>query len=799
MGGFDPLDLINNPLSYPSINDWWDFDKQTLPSGLIHLGARQIRALGRLALYYSFPEVWRKIKDKLDIINQIAPATQAVRAGYNVPIDTSSRQVFIVSSICGGTGAGCFLDIAARIRAEKRTGLKIIGVLVLPSAFERELPSRRQVERTQANAYAAIKELDAFWYSEPDPNSAQPGTPPINLPSYGAPTTAPPRQRFKTIFPGDADTTELDNALFDEIYLVGREGRGRSLTSIEDVTQEIAHFLYLTTIHNIAGPLGEGTVNLDRTRQYYSSFAVGALSLPDRKLADSLLATLQARLLDNLVADPRARTGEEALNAEITRFSSEITDIADTLRANLGDEDATVYNDRVRPARDDIALRTMRWLFGTLVPSYGLGSIPAAYNEFQGRYQDRQDDITDLKAALADNRAGKLSAERSLRFGRFGEFWANLRRTRAPADYEDDISRLEGELALVNMLAGDPADAQRGNRLLDFVLEVLRPLDAQVTRFQKQAQRLSSGFKQQAQVALDRAHDAASPRGRGREYNYYSLELDPTLPGPANAFDAYWSHVTSFEHLGGLVDAAQLLAPVPVNTAGPSVVPPALVQLLGLYDGALGTRRTGRLNPVAEVARLMGRDGRPALLEREDWEVESMVTEYVAGTLEEVLKQEAGLLQFLGQPRFQNSQGRQAMQAGLEAVLKNLMHHIQPFWGVRPFPDERNLEPLCYLSLAQDPTSDPVARQLLSEYWPVPYKAVRGEDPFRLDVLYIEHGARPKHVAELVQCKDVYDKVFTTLAEKAQLHLRNRYAADLPDPFKIDEQQVASESPNGRS
>lgn len=253
MGGFDPQELIDNPNSYRSIASWWDFDKKTLPGGLIHLGARQIRALGRLAFYYAFPEVWRKIKDKIDVINQIAPTTQAVRAGYNVPIDTSSRQVIIVSSICGGTGAGCFLDIAARIRAHATTNLKIIGILVMPSAFERELPSRRQVERTQGNAYAAIKELDGFWYSTPtiSPNGATPSSN-SNTPQGSGGAS---RRRFSALFPGDSQSTELQHAIFDEVYLIGREGRGRSLSSVDDVTQQIAHFLYLTTIHNIAGPL----------------------------------------------------------------------------------------------------------------------------------------------------------------------------------------------------------------------------------------------------------------------------------------------------------------------------------------------------------------------------------------------------------------------------------------------------------------------------------------------------------------------------------------------------------------
>lgn len=800
MGGFDPQELINNPASYPSVNHWWDFDPKALPGGLIHLGARQIRPLGRLAFYYAYPELWRTIKDKIDIINQIAPATQAVRAGYNVPIDTSSRQIFVVSSICGGTGAGCFLDIAARIRAYATTGLKIIGILVLPSAFERELPSRRQVERTQANAYAAIKELDAFWYSEPNPssNGGQPGAPLPDASGRSGTASAPGRQRFETLFPGDSSTTKLGHALFDEIYLVGREGRGRALTNVEDVAQQIAHFLYLTTIHNVAGPLGERTVNLDRTRQYYSSFAVGALSLPDRKLSASLHATLQARLLDNLANDPRARDRGEALSNEIDGFETALLDRATALSADLGDKPPEIFNDRVRPYREVVALETMRWVFRALLPVYGLDSIVTAFRELQKRHDEYQEDLGDLMEELIAARANKLSAERSLRFGRIGEAWANLRRTKTPQEYEREIKNLEGELAQTNMLVGDPDDSRSGDRLFTFALDVLRPLNGQVERFKAQAQRLSGHFKQEALAALARQADVASPRGRGREYNYYSLEIDPSLPGSANAFDAYWSRIASFEHLRALVDAEGLLAPL-VDPAGLSVTPPALVQLLGLFDGAFNSRRTGHLNPVAEVSRLLGRDGRPSLIDREDWEIESMVQEHVRGHVETTLRQEAGMMQFFEQPRYQNERNRTTMRAGLEAILKNLMNHVRPFWGVKPFPDERNLEPVRFLSLAQDPQANPVARQLLSEFWPTSYPAVRGEDPFRLDVLYMEHGARPRHVAELRNCRKIYTELFKDVAERAQLHLSSRYVAELPDPFDIDQPAPVGGHANTRS
>lgn len=781
MGGFDPKELISQKDIYRSIAHWWHFDEKLIPSGLIHLGARQIRALGRLALYYAFPEVWFKIKDKLDIINQISSATQAIRAGYDVPIDTSSRQVIIVSSICGGTGAGCFLDIAARIRAYTTTKVKIIGIFVLPSAFARELPSQRQRERTQGNAYAAIRELDGFWYS-------------VASPSPDGATPAIGRRPFETLFPGDGKPTRLEHAIFDEIYLIGREGRRRSLTTLDDVMQQIAHFLYLTTIHNIAGPLGERKVNLDRTRQFYSSFAVGALSLPDRKIADSLLATLQVQLLTNLIKDNRANKYKENLSDEIDSFYESLVEFAENLMGDLADATPEDYNSRVRLHRYEIALKTFRWVLSSLIPSYGLDSVVTAYQTLKDYYSDRQDYIRDLRESIEKARTNRSLAERSLRLGRFGDIMANILRLRSPKTYDEDINNRQEELSITNLLVSDPDDSRSTDRLLDFVFDVLEPIKEQIERFKQQAEGLIGRLKQQAQEALQRPAEAPSLHGQGREHNYYDCELDPTQTGKT-AFDAFWSQLSRFEHLRNLVNAERILQTD--GEAGNDVVKPSpLIQLIGLYDPVQGTRRTGHLTDIAEVVQLLGRDGLPNILSREDWEIESMTQEYILGEIEKMLRNNAGLAEFFAQPLYQGHRIRREMQDGLDTALKNLMDNVQPFWGVKPFPDERDLEVSRFLSLATDPAASPILYELLKEYHQ--YEIVRGEDPFRLDVLCMEHAARPRHIEELKLCRQVYYERFDEESRKG-LHLHPSYASVLPDPFEIDISEIANTLSRKRS
>lgn len=784
MGGFDPLELIRDQQGYRSIAEWWDFREDELPGGLIHLGARQIRALGRLAFYYAYPEVWRAIKDKLDLINQVSAATQAVRAGYSVPLDTSSRQVFVVSSICGGTGAGCFIDVAARIRAEKRTGLKLIAVLVLPSAFERELPSQRQIDRTRANAYAAIKELDAFWYSKDE--RGQPVQP---RPQY---------RRFGVTFPGDTQKTELLHALFDEVYLVGREGRGRALESIEDVTQLIGHFLHLNTIHNIAGPLGEGTANFDRTLQFYSSFAVGALSLPDRKLADSLYSLVQSRLLESLLDAPPNRD-DEALRQQIRDFCNTLIDHAERESFDLIGASSAEFDDRARPLRTGIALATLRWLLGTIVPNFGLSVVGEVARQLELRYEDNQDDLDELNDKLDRAERNLTNAKRSQGLGRIGALIANIRGTKAADQYEDEIDRIEENLALLNMLVRDPANKRSGERLFDFALAVVRPLNQAVNRFREQAQRLGGKLRTQSEAALRRAAEVASPQGQGRERNYYSMEIDPTLAGTRNAFDALWSEVTSFDKLSLLVETERLLLPAAAGGQGHVVVPAQLLQLIGLASINVGTRPSGHLQEVAEVSQFLRRDGTPNLINREEWEIESMVREFVFAEIEATLKNKAGLVQFLEQPRYQSADGRKQMLEGLRAIIKAMLNHIHPFWGVRPFPEERNLERLYFLSIGQEP--DETTRELLEEfskYKDKPAQRVRGEDPFRLDALLVEHAVRPHHISELHDCKRSYELAFSA-EERKGLHLRAEYAASLLDPLGwVDRMQQPPAAPGSK-
>ncbi|GAB4199335.1 MAG: hypothetical protein OHK0022_19480 [Roseiflexaceae bacterium] len=767
IGGFDPQQLLGAaPGAYPSITPptgWWDFGNN-IPAGIVHLGARQIRALGRLALFQAFPDVWLRITDKIRVLNAIQAGDQATRYGFTVPAEPSARQVFVVASLCGGTGSGCFLDVAARIRATYANTLRVIGIFVLPSAFSPVLPSQRQIDRTHANAFAALKELDAFWYANR-------------------------QHQFTVQYPGEPQASVLQHGLFDEVYLIGRNSRRRSLSTLDDVNQQIAHFLYLSSFHTMADPAGERKDNFNRIVPnvqppvgFYSSFGVGALSIPQHKIADSLLSALQARYLRNIINDQRHTIQLASLQRLVINFSDRQFKRAEDLAKLYLQAGADQISSVVRPMRIEIAQQTLRWIFHEIVPAFGLAAVPEVARLMDQEYGGIQKEIAHHRSALTEAQRKRNTQVTLDQVGRAGSIISRFRGLKTVEEYDEEID--EQRLALtIRLLLATPKD-ERASRMLDAVLDVLEPMSQQVTRFLQQIERLAIQAERAQNEALLRESKQPTERSDGHEASYYDCEIDPTLPGDNQAYTALMQRVLNISELSQLVSVERALVPLNGSDNDRLVIAPLVAQLLGLHDGRGNARRTGHAAPPGEVATFLDPKGVPMLLDREDWEIESMLVEHVLTTVNERLNTQAGLLQFFAQPAQEGAERRQAMQQGLRARLEQMMNNVEPFWEIRTKQDESGFERVRMLSMAIGVDSG-AARDLLREYVDKgAYQVIRGTNPFRLDALYIEHAARPIDIAEFLKCAEIYE-AFERAQEHTQLHLRSAYST-LPNPLTIN-------------
>lgn len=223
----------------------WEAMQEWLPEGLRvsilrnAIGAGGIRPIGRFAFFCHLQEFQQRFTSALTNCLAIEREIQT-RLGAqvgNVTVNTNSLRVYIVGSLCGGTGSSLFLDIAVlarhfiRQQAPNATP-SIIGVFYLPSVFQ-NVPTLRAnrafFDIICANAYAGLMELEYF--CDHDELRTKP---------------------FKFRYPHIGDI-EVRNSVYDEDFVVESfTPDGRTLMRDEEVFEMVAKSLLV----DLGSPIG---------------------------------------------------------------------------------------------------------------------------------------------------------------------------------------------------------------------------------------------------------------------------------------------------------------------------------------------------------------------------------------------------------------------------------------------------------------------------------------------------------------------------------------------------------------
>jgi len=131
---------------------WWEELRGAYAAPMVTAGAGKVRGVGRIALLHG-PTVNRF----LGLIDHHANALMT-----GIQRGTVEPKVYIVSSIAGGTGAGCLLDVCQHVRRRmtRQVGasVRIQAILVSPDVLYQEAP-RADHDDFKANAYAVLKEV----------------------------------------------------------------------------------------------------------------------------------------------------------------------------------------------------------------------------------------------------------------------------------------------------------------------------------------------------------------------------------------------------------------------------------------------------------------------------------------------------------------------------------------------------------------------------------------------------------------------------------------------------------------
>ncbi|WP_414564265.1 MULTISPECIES: tubulin-like doman-containing protein [unclassified Anabaena] len=118
-------------------------------------GAKGIRPVGRLAFFHNY----YKIQSAIETAERRTRGHESFLLKTGLKVE-AGLNIFVVGSLCGGTGSGMFLDTAYSLRhLYGDQSAQIVGYLVISPELYGNTPNMN------ANTYAALKELN--YYSSP--------------------------------------------------------------------------------------------------------------------------------------------------------------------------------------------------------------------------------------------------------------------------------------------------------------------------------------------------------------------------------------------------------------------------------------------------------------------------------------------------------------------------------------------------------------------------------------------------------------------------------------------------------
>ncbi len=140
-----------SPGVYKNIQAWFP-PKLLKDLKAIEEGAQAIRPVGRLAFFHNY----RKIKAAIESAEKRTRGHNAVLLRKGLGVE-DKLNIFVVGSLCGGTGSGIFLDAAYCLRQMYgNDGAQIAGYLVISPELYGDTSNK------YANTYAALKELNYY-------------------------------------------------------------------------------------------------------------------------------------------------------------------------------------------------------------------------------------------------------------------------------------------------------------------------------------------------------------------------------------------------------------------------------------------------------------------------------------------------------------------------------------------------------------------------------------------------------------------------------------------------------------
>lgn len=201
---------------YPAVEAWCPLTGEIAGGLNLENGAGQLRAISRLYFFDVYPTVRDTIQQKLNNL-KANRSNQGQLDHLGLSVDNARVRVVVVGSCAGGTGSGSFLDFGwlSRQLAAKTFGGGNYDVqlyMFTPRGYE-----KANADRTKANGYAALMELETCMSKFPE---------------------------YVGCWQAD-EKPQLDPVPFTDVYLVESANMGRdALKDVQDVYEMTADALF---------------------------------------------------------------------------------------------------------------------------------------------------------------------------------------------------------------------------------------------------------------------------------------------------------------------------------------------------------------------------------------------------------------------------------------------------------------------------------------------------------------------------------------------------------------------------
>jgi len=283
---------------YPELQAWFNKDI-SLAEDNLRRGGQQNRQLGRLALYWHL-----RTRGGLEYIekavSELTKQAALARPGQPDSERPLEVNVYIIASLCGGTGSGMFIDVAYLTQdVFKQRGMadnaRIIGVFITPKVF-----SNVPQENIQPNALAALQELDYFMTQRSEEKKSQ------TIRYLGGREVKCVERPFRICYLVDAISSG-----------------GRNIEGIENALPMLVDAIFLLVGSRI-GERAAGLINNVKTVNtpptVYSTFGVASLVFPVRQIIGICAARVGQEVIRDVLLAPVSDLARTDLNKELDRF-----------------------------------------------------------------------------------------------------------------------------------------------------------------------------------------------------------------------------------------------------------------------------------------------------------------------------------------------------------------------------------------------------------------------------------------------------------------------------------------------